>query len=146
MKYFLLIMLLLVYLTVQNNAIETSTYTTKYDAIDLDEVLGNDRLLTGYVKCLLEEGPCTADGKELKQNLPDAIENDCKKCSERQREGADKVIHYIIDHRPDDWTTLEKKYNPDGTYKVKYLASKHSEENEQDDSKSEKDPTNESKE
>lgn len=69
MRYLLLIMVLLVYLTVQNTAIETSTYTTKYDGIDLDEVISNDRLLTGYIKCLLEEGPCTADGKELKGNI-----------------------------------------------------------------------------
>lgn len=42
------------------------TYTTKYDGIDLDEILTSDRLLTGYVNCLLDKGPCTPDGKELK--------------------------------------------------------------------------------
>lgn len=41
-------------------------YTTKYDGIDLDEILTSERLLTGYIKCLLDEGPCTPDGKELK--------------------------------------------------------------------------------
>nr|WIW78345.1 chemosensory protein 12 [Heliconius charithonia] len=103
------------------------TYTTKYDGVDLDEILASDRLLTGYVKCLLDNGPCTPDGKELKKNLPDAIDNDCKKCTEKQRNGADKVMHYIIDHRPEDWDKLEKKYNADGTYKLKYLASKEME-------------------
>ncbi|XP_026729722.1 ejaculatory bulb-specific protein 3-like [Trichoplusia ni] len=146
MRYLLLIMVLLVYLTVQNNAIETSTYTTKYDGIDLDEVISNDRLLTGYIKCLLEEGPCTADGKELKENLPDAIENNCKRCSQRQREGANKVMHYIIDHRPDDWVTLEKKYDPEGNYKTKYLASKESEGKQADAAKSEEDAKNASRE
>lgn len=43
-------------------------------------------------------------------NLPDAISNDCSKCTERQQQGANKVMHYIIDHRPDDWEKLEKKY------------------------------------
>lgn len=41
-------------------------YTTKYDGIDLDQILNNDRLLEGYCKCLLEKGPCSPDGAELK--------------------------------------------------------------------------------
>ena len=41
-------------------------YVTKYDDIDLDEILGNDRLLTNYLRCLMNEGPCTPDGQELK--------------------------------------------------------------------------------
>lgn len=41
-------------------------YTTKYDNIDLDEILKSDRLLKNYVNCLLEKGKCTPDGAELK--------------------------------------------------------------------------------
>nr|XP_021190482.2 ejaculatory bulb-specific protein 3 [Helicoverpa armigera] len=147
MKYTALAMMLLVYLTIQSNAVETSTYTTKYDGIDLDEILNNERLLTGYVNCLMDNGPCTADGKELKRNLPDAIENDCKKCTDRQREGADRVMHYLIDHRPEDWTKLEKKYNSDGSYKMKYLSRKPAEDSkETNTTKSDEDTKNETKE
>ncbi|XP_023942496.1 ejaculatory bulb-specific protein 3 [Bicyclus anynana] len=103
---------------------ENTTYTAKYDGVDLDQILSSDRLLNGYVSCLLDKGPCTPDGKELKQNLPDAIQDECSKCTDKQREGADKVMHYIIDHRPEDWKRLEEKYNSDGTYKLKYLNTK----------------------
>lgn len=41
-------------------------YTTKYDNIDLDEIIKSDRLLKNYVNCLLEKGKCTPDGAELK--------------------------------------------------------------------------------
>lgn len=41
-------------------------YTTKYDNIDLDSVIANDRLMKNYVDCLLEKGKCTPDGNELK--------------------------------------------------------------------------------
>ena len=42
-------------------------YTTKYDNIDVDEILGNPRLFKNYVNCLLEKGNnCTPEGKELK--------------------------------------------------------------------------------
>lgn len=41
-------------------------YETKYDNINLDDLLKNDRLRKNYVKCLLNEGPCTPDAQELK--------------------------------------------------------------------------------
>lgn len=41
-------------------------YTTKYDDVDLDEIIGNKRLLNNYVNCLLDKGKCTPDGQELK--------------------------------------------------------------------------------
>lgn len=44
-------------------------YDTKYDDIDLDEILKIDRLRHNYVKCLLGEGPCTPDGQELKSKI-----------------------------------------------------------------------------
>lgn len=45
-------------------------------------------------------------------NIPDAINNDCAKCSEKQRIGSEKVMHYIIDNNPNDWEKLEKKLVP----------------------------------
>lgn len=42
-------------------------YTTKYDNVDIDEILKNDRLLNNYFKCLMDTGKCTADGEELKR-------------------------------------------------------------------------------
>lgn len=52
-----------------NETDENSGYDTKYDSIDLNELLKNDRLRKNYVKCLLNEGPCTPDGQELRSNI-----------------------------------------------------------------------------
>jgi hypothetical protein len=41
-------------------------YTTKYDNINIDEILASDRLVDNYVKCLLDKGRCTPEGAELK--------------------------------------------------------------------------------
>lgn len=41
-------------------------YDTKYDDIDLDEILNSERLLNNYINCLLNMGPCTPDGQQLK--------------------------------------------------------------------------------
>lgn len=42
-------------------------YTTKFDNINVDEILQSDRLMQNYVKCIKDEGPCTPDGAEIKR-------------------------------------------------------------------------------
>nr|AMP19496.1 chemosensory protein 1 [Tomicus yunnanensis] len=103
---------------------EKSQYTTKYDNVDINEVVHNERLLKNYVYCLLEKGPCTPDGLELKKNMPDAIETDCSKCSEKQREGSEIMMRYLIDNKPEYWNPLQEKYDPTGSYKQRYLDAK----------------------
>lgn len=99
---------------------QDSSYTTKYDGIDLDEVLKSDRLFNNYYKCLLDKGKCTPDGSELKRNLPDALVTNCSKCSEKQKAGTDKVLKYLIDNRPAQWEVLQKKYDPENVYTTKF--------------------------
>lgn len=36
------------------------------DKVPIDQVLGNDRILGNYIKCLLDQKECTETGKELK--------------------------------------------------------------------------------
>lgn len=52
-------------LTVQA-ALPPAKYTDKYDNVNLDRILSNGRILTNYIKCLMDEGPCTSEGRELK--------------------------------------------------------------------------------
>ncbi len=56
--------------------------------------------------------------------LPDAIDSNCSKCTEKQKNGSTKVMRYIIDNRPEDWKYLESKYDPQGNYKKSYLDEK----------------------
>ncbi|XP_062138184.1 putative odorant-binding protein A10 [Drosophila sulfurigaster albostrigata] len=99
-------------------------YDSKFDNVDLDEILNQERLLNNYIKCLENAGPCTADAKMLKDILPDAMMTDCVKCTEKQKYGADKVTKHLIDNRLEDWMRLEKIYDPQGSYRIKYEASK----------------------
>lgn len=41
-------------------------YATKYDHLDLEEILSNRRMVKYYANCLLSKGPCTPQGLELK--------------------------------------------------------------------------------
>nr|AKI84386.1 CSP3 [Holotrichia parallela] len=99
---------------------EDGQYTTKYDRLDLDAILNNDRLLQTYIKCLLDLGPCTPDGKVLRDLLADALESGCSKCNETQRDGATKVIRFLTKNKKEDWEALKKKYDPNGKYVDQY--------------------------
>lgn len=46
-------------------------YTTKYDNVDVDGILNNDRLFNSYFKCLMDEGKCTPEGEEIKREFVD---------------------------------------------------------------------------
>ncbi|XP_066259551.1 ejaculatory bulb-specific protein 3-like [Euwallacea similis] len=95
-------------------------YTTKYDNVDLDEIIKSDRLMKNYVNCLLEKGKCTPDGAELKRVLPDALHTECSKCSETQKKGSRKIMRHLIDNKPEWWKELEAKYDKEGSYKKTY--------------------------
>nr|AGZ04931.1 chemosensory protein 3 [Laodelphax striatellus] len=100
-------------------AVSAEKYTTKYDHINVEEILNNERLFNSYYKCLMG-GKCTPDGLELRTHLPDALRTNCSKCSEKQKEFSDKVIRYLIDNKPEEFAALTKKYDPEGIYKTTF--------------------------
>lgn len=57
---------LLLFVLVTITCVIAEDYTTKYDDMDIDRILQNGRILTNYIKCMLDEGPCTNEGRELK--------------------------------------------------------------------------------
>lgn len=95
-------------------------YTTKYDNVDVDEVLTSDRLFNNYYKCLIGTGKCSPEGRELKRNLGDALTTECSKCSPKQRANSDKVLRYIINNKPAEWKVLQDKFDPKGIYIARY--------------------------
>lgn len=44
-------------------------YPSKFDNVDIDGILKNDRILNNYIKCMLEKGPCTKEGREFKSKF-----------------------------------------------------------------------------
>nr|AAV91466.1 sensory protein 1 [Lonomia obliqua] len=95
-------------------------YTNKYDNTNLDEILGNDRLFNAHMECIMGEGKCTPEGRELKEHIGESLENECEKCTDDQKKGAKKAIDYIIKHRPEAWKRLTDKFDPSGKYKQQY--------------------------
>ncbi|XP_046662392.1 ejaculatory bulb-specific protein 3-like [Homalodisca vitripennis] len=101
-------------------AVTGETYTTKFDNVDLENILKNDRLFLNYFNCIMDKGKCSPDGEELKKHIPEALENACAKCSEKQKQGGEKVLKYMYEKKPDLFRQLEEKFDPEGKYRVKY--------------------------
>nr|AYC12348.1 chemosensory protein 3 [Clostera restitura] len=95
-------------------------YTDRYDNTNVQEIIDNDKLFEAYVKCVLEKGKCTADGKELKSHITDALENDCSKCTDPQKDGVRLVIKHLVNKEPAIWEELCAKYDPKKVYASKY--------------------------
>ncbi|XP_012258808.2 ejaculatory bulb-specific protein 3-like [Athalia rosae] len=95
-------------------------YSNKYDNVDVDVILHSDRLLKRYMDCVLEKGPCSADGRYFRSILPDALATNCSKCTRKMKLNIRKVSKHIKKERPDDWESFVKKYDADGKYKQSY--------------------------
>nr|QFU27926.1 chemosensory protein 11 [Apolygus lucorum] len=117
MKIFLFSLLLVSVATV---VLCAEVYPDKYDSIDLDEILSNQRLYQKYFDCVMGKGKCTPDGTELKDKIPEALQNECAKCSEKQKKGAEKVLRFLITEKKDDFKLLEEKFDPEGKYRKKF--------------------------
>ncbi|CAH0401226.1 unnamed protein product [Chilo suppressalis] len=113
-------------------------YDAKYDDFDIEPLLENDRILQGYTKCFLDEGPCTPEAKDFKSKLllsqiltvkqplnnleviPEALETSCGKCSPKQRILIKKVIRAMMEKHPDSWNKLVDKYDKDKKFRATF--------------------------
>ncbi|XP_050306112.1 ejaculatory bulb-specific protein 3-like [Anthonomus grandis grandis] len=109
MKLFLVIFMVQIVLSVGQK------YTSRYDNLNIDQVLSNKRVLGNYIKCILDEGPCTAEGRELRKHIPEAIESNCAKCTEAQKRFVKKGANFVKANHPKDWSRIARKYDPEGT-------------------------------
>ncbi|RZF43932.1 hypothetical protein LSTR_LSTR017676 [Laodelphax striatellus] len=57
------------FFSVDGGKLYKDRYTTKFDKIDLDEALNNQRLFESYLKCLMGD-KCSPDGYELRGTYP----------------------------------------------------------------------------
>ncbi|KAL4715039.1 hypothetical protein ACJJTC_003190 [Scirpophaga incertulas] len=104
-------------LTVSIAMVGADFYNPKYDEFDIQPLLENDRILLGYTKCFLDQGPCTPDAKDFKKVIPEALETSCSKCSPKQRILIKKVIRAVMETHPDSWKELIDMYDKDNKYR-----------------------------
>ncbi|KAK6643131.1 hypothetical protein RUM43_004634 [Polyplax serrata] len=93
---------------------EITGYTTRYDHINLDDILYNNRLLKNYYNCMVGAGRCTADATKLKLYFPDALNTKCSKCTPVQKKKVKRTVEFLMKYKPEMWEGLVKKYDPTG--------------------------------
>ncbi|XP_062548478.1 cyclin-dependent kinase inhibitor 1C-like isoform X6 [Armigeres subalbatus] len=98
----------------QDNA--RNLYSSRYDNLDIDTILGSSRLVNNYVDCLLSRKPCPPEGKDLKRILPEALRTKCSRCSNTQKENALKIITTLYSNYPDQYMALRERWDPSGEY------------------------------
>ncbi|XP_033337657.2 ejaculatory bulb-specific protein 3 [Megalopta genalis] len=111
-----------IFLTVAVTAILASTfvqgedeseevmYSSKYDYLDVDEILNNDKLRKQYENCYMDTAPCnTPESLYIKEHLPEAFTTNCKKCTEKQVEFFNKVTDWYKANDMDAWNTIVKR-------------------------------------
>ncbi|XP_070495473.1 ejaculatory bulb-specific protein 3-like [Chironomus tepperi] len=81
---------------------------------DINTLLKNDRILNNYMKCLLDKGPCTNDGRDLKKHLPEALQTTCGQCSLKQKKDTKKLINHLETKKPQIFGEVRAKYDPSG--------------------------------
>ncbi|CAH2242313.1 jg25227 [Pararge aegeria aegeria] len=89
-------------------------------SVHIEEVLANKRLLSAYIKCVLDRARCTPEGKELKSHITKALQSGCDNCTDEQKDGVRKVIGHLVKKEQDYWDQLVEKYDPKGVYSQKY--------------------------
>ncbi|XP_060871068.1 ejaculatory bulb-specific protein 3-like [Metopolophium dirhodum] len=89
-------------------------YVSTYDNLDVGQLLRNQKVVSSFFKCFVNEGPCTPDGKLVKAYLlPEIIRTVCGKCTPRQKDMARQVLRYIYTHRRADFDKIMLIYDTD---------------------------------
>uniref|UniRef100_A0A182QP41 Uncharacterized protein n=1 Tax=Anopheles farauti TaxID=69004 RepID=A0A182QP41_9DIPT len=101
---------------VKSQEVARTLYSARYDNLDIDTILGSNRLVSNYVDCLLSRKPCPPEGKDLKRILPEALRTKCARCSPIQKENALKIITRLYYDYPDQYRALRERWDPSGEY------------------------------
>lgn len=59
----------------------------------------------------------------ISDSIPDALTNNCSKCSEKQKAGAEEIIKFMMENKKAEYAELENKFDHDGVYRKKYEAT-----------------------
>ncbi|EZA53189.1 ObirCsp13 [Ooceraea biroi] len=82
-------------------------YSDKYDNTDVMSILNNQTLQEQYYNCVIDAGPCTTDiQKFAKEHILEAIQTNCKKCTEKQKQIVTMIKDWYEKNKPDQWHVI----------------------------------------
>ncbi|XP_018916537.1 ejaculatory bulb-specific protein 3 [Bemisia tabaci] len=96
--------------------LETLCSSPALEHFDITPILKNDRLVSSYFKCFMDEGPCTNEGKMVKRIIPEIMRTQCRNCNPTMRRIVRTVMKHMFQTRPRDVDDFFLKYDPHEMY------------------------------
>ncbi|XKL59760.1 hypothetical protein PGB90_000776 [Kerria lacca] len=104
---------------------ETSTFRSKYkdlyEKLDFDSLLKNNRLVSLYIRCLLNKNKCNKEGLVLRDAIPEIIETTCGNCTEKERDIVRKVMNFIYTNRNADFEKIYEQFDPERIHRIEVM-------------------------
>ncbi|XP_066590772.1 ejaculatory bulb-specific protein 3-like [Prorops nasuta] len=80
---------------------------------DVSGLLMDQRLVSKEIRCVLQQGHCDAIGRQIRGLLPEVLNNDCRRCTQRQARNARKLVEFMQRQHPIEWNQIVEMYtNP----------------------------------
>ncbi|XP_033340089.1 allergen Tha p 1 [Megalopta genalis] len=77
----------------------------------VSQLLTDRRYVTQQISCILDQAPCDVIGKRIKSLLPEALNNNCRRCTPRQREHARTLMTLMQQNYPKEWQMIVRYYS-----------------------------------
>ncbi|XP_012531699.1 putative odorant-binding protein A10 [Monomorium pharaonis] len=85
-------------------------YSNRYDDVDIEGILTNDKLRMQYYQCFMGTSPCkTADAKFFNDVIGEALQTQCKRCTEKQKHLLDRLAEWYTANDPELWEAFIHK-------------------------------------
>ncbi|XP_012271972.1 ejaculatory bulb-specific protein 3-like [Orussus abietinus] len=79
-------------------------------AQDISALLMDKNYVLRQIDCVLERGRCDSVGQQLKVALPEALNNNCRRCTPSQARNARKLVEFMKRNHPNEWLAIADYY------------------------------------
>ncbi|CAH0713308.1 unnamed protein product, partial [Brenthis ino] len=97
-------------------AAEVEYYKTGNDHLNIEALVANRVELKAYLDCFNDVGPCTELTTSYKKNIPEAIQQACRRCNANQKYMFWRFLQGVKEAFPEEYLTFRRHYDPEDKY------------------------------
>ncbi|CAH2089588.1 unnamed protein product [Euphydryas editha] len=90
----------------------TELYSTENDHLDIEAVVSDPTSLKAFLDCFNDKGSCDEQMADFKKDIPEAVAENCAKCTEAQKHIFKRFLEVIKVKNPEDYQVFKQKYDP----------------------------------
>ncbi|XP_038211134.1 allergen Tha p 1-like [Zerene cesonia] len=96
--------------------VSSETYSTENDDIDIEGVVNDVNNLKAFINCFNDKGECNEAAADFKNDLGEAFETACLKCTEAQKHIFKRFLDEAKVKLPEEYAYFLQKYDSEGKY------------------------------